>query len=484
MAGLKFSLGLIPDTTKVEEAENKLWKDFEAFKSFEASEELRHYESLKTTISSADFAQKKKEILGRKFKNTEEFKKLSGYKALEKSAAIKNYFKVKESQQLKSYTDLEGSDLLKRLAELEKFMKSDLLSKAKASLGPKEFKESDEAKKEKEYIQLQKNPNLKKHFKFEESKAFSEYKRIAGSEELKKFTDLKEFVNSPKFKEVQDYMALSPKKKYEISEEYKQETEYKELAASEKIVWFYKTKKKYPFGEIEKLELRFEDKFESAKPDAKIWMNRYINGDKVLKRPYVLADDKHAFADGRNIEVSNNKLRILTKKESGKSYTWNPMTGFTEKEFEFTSDMISTAKSFKQKHGIFKAKIKFGNTDVTQAFSLQVDEMLPHIDIAKVDKNKLFAGNFWKNGGNNVSKSLSKTGAGRYKSNFYIISLEWEPGKLVWKINDMVFKTQTQGIPDYEMHLVFNASLKDYASENGLPSAFEIDWVKVYSKKV
>lgn len=482
MAGLKFSLGLIPDTSKVEEAENKLWKDFEAFKSFKDSEELRHYESLKETVNSADFAQKKKEILGQKFKNTDEYKKFSEYKALDKSAAIKNYFKVKESQQLKSYKDLLGSDLLKRLDELDKFMKSDSLSKAKASLGPKEFKASGEAKKEKEYFLLKKNPDIKKHFKFEQSKAYSEYIRIEGSDELKKYIELKEFVHSSKFKEVKDYMALAPKKKYELSDEYKLEMEYKELNASEKIIWFYKTKKKYPFGEIEKLQLRFEDNFETAKPDPKTWMNRYINGDKMIKAPYVLADDKHAFADGKNVEISNNKLRILTKKEPAKAYSWSPVLGFTEKEYSFTSDMVSTAKSFKQKCGIFKAKVKFGNTDVTQAFSLQTEGMLPHIDIAKVDKNKLFSGNFWKKEGKAISSSLSKTSAGRYKSNFYIFSLEWEPGKLVWKINDMVFKTQTQGVPDQEMYVVFNASLKEYAGESGFPSAFEIDWIRVYSK--
>jgi hypothetical protein len=483
MAGLKFLLGLIPDTNKLEEAENKLWKDFEAFKSYETSEELRHFNSLKATLSSADFLQKKKEILGRKFKNTDEYRKLIEFKALNKSAAIKNYFKVKESPMLKAYNDIHGSDLLKKLNELEKFMKSDALSKAKAAQSTKEFRDSEEAKKEKEYLKLKKNPDLKKYFKFENSKAFSEYKRINGSDELKKYYDLKEFVNSSKFKEVQDYMALSPKKKYELSDEYKQETEYKELAVSEKIVWYFKIKKKYPFGKIENLELRFEDIFETGKPDPKKWMNRYVNADKVLNRPYVLADDKHAFTDGMNVEVSNNKLRILTKKEPGKAYTWSPMTGFTEKEYEFTSDMISSAKSFKLKYGVFKAKLKFGNSDVTQAFSLQSDEMLPHIDIAKADKNKFFAGNFWKSGESVVSKSLSKTGAGRYKSDFYIISLEWEPNKLVWKINDLVFKTQTQGVPEQDMHLVFNASLKRYAGENGLPSAFEIDWVKAYSWK-
>lgn len=92
--------------------------------------------------------------------------------------------------------------------------------------------------------------------------------------------------------------------------------------------------------------------------------------------------------------------------------------------------MMSTGKSFKQKEGKFEAKVKLGSSDVTQAFSLMTDQQLPHVDIFKLEKNKLFAGNFWMNGGaKGISKSIDKTGGGRYTKDFHIYSLEWGEGK-------------------------------------------------------
>lgn len=74
-----------------------------------------------------------------------------------------------------------------------------------------------------------------------------------------------------------------------------------------------------------------------------------------------------------------------------------------------------------------EAKVKFGNSGVTQAFLLS-ELMLPHIDVLKYDKGKIFAANFWK-GGSSIEKSLTSTGGGRYSSDFHIVSLLWSLGK-------------------------------------------------------
>ena len=71
----------------------------------------------------------------------------------------------------------------------------------------------------------------------------------------------------------------------------------------------------------------------------------------------------------------------------------------------------------------------------------------------------------------------------KYADTYFIYTLEWSPNKLVWKINDKVFKTQTSGVPQEEMYINFSSNLKKDASESGLPSAMEIDWVRVYKLK-
>ena len=110
------------------------------------------------------------------------------------------------------------------------------------------------------------------------------------------------------------------------------------------------------------------------------------------------------------------------------------------------------------------------------------ESMLPHIDIARFENGKLYSNYFWGQG-ESVHKSISKTGGTKYADNYYIYTLEWSPNKLVWKINDKVFKVQTSGVPQEEMYINFSANLKKNASTAGLPSAMEIDWVRVYSLK-
>ena len=407
MASLRFLFGMIPATSKYESESDKLRSDYQEYKKFEVSDELKHFQELEKEVTSADFQQRVKTIKSRNFKQTEEFKKEQEYRKLLKSPVVKSYFKKKDK---------------------------------------------------------------------EEGKALSE------SSEVKRMFELGDYVKSEKFAEVKKYMSLSANQKFQQSEEYKKQQEYLGLVKSEKIIWYKKILKKYPFSWVEKWDVTFEDTFASSKPDSNTWMNRYLHGDSILNKAYVMADDKHAFTEGKNLEIIDKKLRILTRREKAKGLVWNPAHGFYEKEFDFSSDMISSAKSFSQAYGIIEAKVKFGKSEVSQAFSLMSGQMLPHIDVVKFEKGKIFAANFWK-GASQISKSVSSAGGGKYTSDYHIFTLIWEAGKLTWKVNGVEFKVQTEGVPDKAMFLVFNSSLKEKASDAGIPSAFEIDWVRVYKSK-
>ncbi len=407
MASLRFLFGMIPATSKFEAESDKLRSDYQEYKKFEVSEELKNFQELEKKVNSADFQQKIKTVKSQNFKQTDEYRKEVEYKQLLKSATIKTYFKKKDTD--------EG-------------------------------------------------------------------KTLAESSEVKAFFELEKFVKSEKFAEVKKYMALSAKQKFEITDEFKRQQEYLGLVKSEKILWYKKILKKYPFSWVEKWDLSFEETFESGKPDPKIWMTRYLNGDKLLNKGYSMADDKHAFSDGKNLEVIDKKLRILTRREKAKGLVWDFARGFYEKEFDFTSDMISTGKSFSQAFGVIEAKVKFGNSSVNQAFSLMSEQMLPHIDVLKFEKGKISASNFWKESAK-IEKSVTSSGGGKYSSDYHIVTLIWEAGKMTWKINGIEFKTQTNGVPDKPLFLVFNSSIKEKSGDNGIPSVFEIDWIRVYKAK-
>jgi len=306
--------------------------------------------------------------------------------------------------------------------------------------------------------------------------AFKEYE---SSDELKHFLELEKEVKSSAFVVRKKKMK---KADYLESDEYQKQTEYDVLKKSEKVVWYFKTKKKYPFKEIEKWNLTFEEKFNSGTLDKTKWMTRYYWGEKGMDSSFVLEDDKSFITDGDNIEFYDNKARIVTKAGKAQGLTWRSEQGFVSEDFDFTSGMISTAKSFRQKYGVFKAKVKMAGGSVAQSFWLVSDTMLPHVDVARFENGKLYANYFWGNSPSN-HKSLSKTGGAKYADEYYIFTLEWTPNKLTWKINGKIFKTQTSGVPQDEMYINFSSNLKKDAAESGLPSAMEIDWIRVYKLK-
>ncbi len=398
---------------------------------------------------------------------------------------------AKSDQLRKDYIEFkkfQTSDDLKHFESLEKEVTSGEFSQKVKKIKALKYKGSNEYAQEKEYLKLMKSKPFLKYQKLsgakpaEDSPEYQELKNLESSPEKKRVDELDKIIKSDEFQESKKYLSLSSKERYEHSEEFKKQQELDQLKKSEKIMWYQLIMKKYPFSEVEKWEIDFEDKFESGKLDSKIWMNRYFYGDKILNNGYVFPDDKHAFTDGKNIEFLDKKLRINTRRENAKCLVWNPTLGFFEKEFEFTSDMISSAKGYTTQYGIYEAKVKVADSGVTQAFSLMTDQILPHIDVFRLEKGKLFAGNFWEEG-KVPAKSISSTSGAKFTKDFFIYSLEWQPGILIWKINGLVFKKQTTGVPEKGLYIVFNSSLKEKAKESGIPSSLEIDWVRVYKKK-
>lgn len=475
---------MFPSTAKIESEEDALIKDFNEFNEYADSAELKRYEELDKLVNTSEFAEKKKAIKSQKFSGTEEYKKQQEYLKLKKAKQIKNYYKTKSSKELEEYLRMDGSEELKKYEKLAEYVNSKEFAEEKQNAG-KEFKNSAAYQKEQEYISMQKSSSIRSYFKFKTSPLFENYQKLDGSDEIAGYENLEKFVNSEEFKKVKDYMALSPQKKYEQSEEYQLEQEYLNLKKSEKINWYYKLKKQNDFHKITDWELTFEDDFTNGKPDTKKWMNNYFWGEVLLKDTYALPGDKHLYTEGKNIEIQDSILKIITRKESAEGKIWNPVLGFQQQQFEYTSGLISTGKSFRQKYGKVKTKVRFSGAPVRQAVWMVAEKILPHVDIAKLEKNKLNMGNFWGNitekGG--IHKKNVKKGGGKFSSDYFIYTLEWTPDKLTWKINDLKVMTQTQGIPQEPMYIGFSAGVSGPVADHQLPAGMEIDWVKIYRKK-
>ena len=484
MASLKFILGMFPTTAKLEAEEAALIKDYNDFNEYTDSKELKRYEELDKMINTSEFDHKKKSIKAQKFNQTEEYRKLQEYLRMKQSKHIRDYYKTKTSREFAEYQRIDGSEDLKKYEQLAEYINSKEFTNDRQQAG-KDFKNTAAYGKEQEYLRLQKSQSIRSYFKFKISPQLENFKRLDGSEELAKYEDLEKFVNSEKFMKVKAFMALSPQKKYEQSEEYKLEQEYIGLKNSEKINWYYKLKKKNDFRKVTDWEMTFEEDFKNPKLNPKTWLNNYYWGDAILKDTYSLPGDKHMNTPGKNIEIKDGVLRITTRKENVEGKIWNPVLGFQQQQFDYTSGLVCTGKGFRQKYGVFKAKVRFSNTPLKQAVWMVGEKILPHIDIAKLEKNKIHVANFWGNinekGGTN--KKIYKKGGSKFSTDYFIYTLEWTPDKLVWKINDLEAMTQTQGVPQDPMYIGFSAGVSAPVPDHMLPASMDIDWVRVYRKK-
>ncbi len=459
-------------------------KGKDIYEKYYGSKEWENFESLEEFIKSSDFLTQKDKIDKKEYASSELKKQEDEYKKLNGSKEIKLFKKLYALPEAKDYIELKNSEKLENYEKIKGIVESDSFKQEKKKIEKSTFKDTPEYKKEQRLKSLQKSADHKKYTKILNSKEYKAFQELNGGEKISNFEQLEKFMGSDEFKEVKSYMLLKPVEKYKQSEEYKKEMAYNELANSENIKWFYKAQKEDRFKEIKYLDLTFEDDFNENKLDTKKWMTRYFWGDALLKDSFSLDSDNHLNTDGKNIEVNNGVLSIVTKKEELQGKAWNPQLGFIMKNFSYSSGVINTGNSFRQKYGVFEAKIKLtASKPVGHAFWLISDQILPHIDIVKYDKN-VWMNNFWLNGENSVHKNMKKLKPSKYTSGYFIYTLEWKKDLLTWKVNGKVIATQTTGVPNDAMYLNFSSGIFNSKQEaSNVPVKFDVDWVRCYQYK-
>ncbi len=499
MASLRAIIGMYPKTSEIEARRSALIKEFNDFKDFEQSDELKEYYELEKLIRSPEFSQRKMHIKSRKYKDTDEYRKEQEYRQLKKASDIKLYYKTKNSQQLQDFKWFDRSDELKKLKDLEDYLKSEEYfriknfmklprrKREKISDKPTEalsFKETDAYRKLQEYKALKSSKPAKDYFKFKNSKAYNNYKHLDSSERIARFEELEKYLQTDEFKNKKDYMLLSPGEKLKLSDEYKKEQNYEELKKSDKFVWYFKLKGSDKFDDLKRWKITFEDDFSTPKLDRGKWNTRYFWGEVLMNEGYAQAGEKHFFTDKDNFEISDSVLKIITRKEKASGKEWNATIGFFEKEFDYTSGLINTGNSFRQQYGIFEAKIRIGKSyPVNHAFWMLSDHITPHIDVMKAEK-KLKMNFFWGdvNQPGRIRRKSSGLGISRFTDDYYIYSLEWNQERITWKINGVKVASANRNLPKSPMYINFSSGLYKDANGTVLPAVFEIDWVRCYQR--
>ncbi len=482
MMNLRILFGWIPASADYEARQTALRKEYGELISFSRSKELADYSELEKTVLSSDFARRKKEILGRKYSDTPEYRKEKEYLKLKKQKDIRQYYQAKDSVQLKDFLEFDRSYDLKHYHTLESLVKSEEFARLKRELGRKKFRKTPEYEKLLEFKALQKSQRIKDYFSFKSSLKYVNFNQLIGSEKIDSFEHLEKFLKSEEFLKVKEYGLLPSKKKLQMSEEYRMEQQYKEWKKSEKFTWYFKTRNSRKFDEIKRWTMTFSDEFESQNLDRNKWMTRHYWGETILHDSYVNEGEVQFYPEENNIEITGSILKIVTRRQKISGKVWNPAIGFYPRDFDYTSAIINSGARFRQQYGLFEVKVRFNlNSPVSHACWMIADLMLPQLDIARAS-DKIRVGSYF--GNPNVKGGVDKKAAAlsrqKYGKDYQIFSLEWTPEKLVWKINGVTLYKTTRGIPQVPMYINVSSSLYKDVNGSVLPAEVEVDWIRCY----
>jgi len=438
----------IPKTSKIEQDRTNLKKEFNDYNEFKTSVDLKHFKELGKYLE----AKEHKDLLVSIQKNkASEEGKIKSFEAQKKSKKIKIYFKFKDSQKLKDFEttsesrDLERYNELKELTSSAEFssIKNKILNtiqeakrKGKEEKSEKPDQQKVEAEKqlnemlqqEKEFKQLSKSRPIKFYFKFRDSRKFKEFQAFDKSKELSDYLALEKYLDSEEHKE--KLLAVSAQE----TDENKKIKEHQEFKNSKKYKWYLELKGSNKFDELKNWKIVFEDDFSMDSLETGKWMTRYYWGDKLVNDAYALEFDKAFPTDGKNIEV-NKTLKILTKKEKIEGKKWKLPFGFIPQEFDYTTGLVSTAKSVRLKYGKVEAKIKVNYAKpVNYNFWMASEQNLPHVDILKLQKKKsrvnvgLTYGDVSDTKG--PTKKTTEFSGLDVSQDFFIYPLDWSTEKL------------------------------------------------------
>jgi hypothetical protein len=482
MVNLRILFGWVPASAEYEARQTALQKEYSDLISFSQSKELADYIELEKTVLSSDFVHRKKEISGRKYSDTPEYRKEKEYLSLKKNRDLKQYYQTKDSVQLKDFLEFDRSFDLKHFHTLESFVQSDEFARVKRELGKKKFRKSPEYEKFLEFKALQKSQRIRDYFSFKSSKRYINFNLLIGSEKIDSYEHLEKYLKTGEFIKVKEYSLLPAKKKLQMSEEYRMEQQYNEWKKSEKFKWYFKTRNSKKFDELKRWRMTFSDEFDSRNLDLNKWMTRHYWGETILHDSYVNEGEIQFYPEDKNIELNNSILKIVTRRQKINGKVWNPAIGFYPRDFDYTSAIINSGARFRQQYGLFEVKVRFNlNNPVSHACWMIADQMLPQLDIARAS-DRIRMGSYF--GNPNVKGGVDKTAAAisrdKYGKDYQIFSLEWTPDKLIWKINGVIIYKTTRGVPQVPMYINISSSLYKDVNGSVLPAEVEVDWIRIY----
>ena len=400
------------------------------WRQIEKSPELAEYQELKKKVENSDFQERKNELANRKYKDTDEGKKMKMLDRLRSSLSMRGYQYALENENFQSFLKYRDSEAFQN--------------------------------KEDNSISASERRMYNMIFR---SAFYKNYQKVLNSPELKQLQELEKETATEDFK--QRNALWADEKRWQHSEEYKIEKRYLELANSEDIKFFFESRKE----KIDWAEL-FRPSFDDDMSSSKNWKPGYGYANPAMKDGHSRTSERQAYNGGKNTFHAEGRMDIETREESKKAVAWDEKKGFVEHVFEYTSDVMNTKEAFAQESGLFMAKVRtqgvghhfFGLTTGKQGSPMVA---LYH-----------YNGSTHQMGYVDGAKTRMVDLTGVLRSMYHVYTFRWTKNELIWFVNDMEVLRLPNRLPKEAMFFLAQSWLP--MAEKGGEGKLKVQWARVY----
>ncbi len=268
------------------------------------------------------------------------------------------------------------------------------------------------------------------------------------------------------------------KKAYRQSPMYEKELRINALKQDSDIKQFLHVEQSNAFDFIKHYKEIYLDDFSGHDLDKEQWINAYRWSYRHIKGNYSNINEFQAYTEGKNTEVIDGQVHIVTKRKEAEGRIWHKDKGFLKKSFKFTSDLI-TGESHLNRSGCVLIKFKLeGACKALQHFIRAYDDnnqrCITLLESLSPRKFRIGRSLKTKEGQDDFYSNVSGI---NLEKDFHILELEWNSEIMSWRINGRLIHQDFRMPEIRNMHLTIGSRLTKEAGGEG---RIIVDYIRYY----
>ncbi len=424
--------GKMLSTDTYEKTVSELQARVKRWREIEKSPELAEYYALKKVVESSDFKERKETLMNRKYKDTDEGRKMLALRRLVSSRSIRRYREALKDEEFQAFLAFRDTDEFRKIKSLKECLKSGIMMK---------------------YRWLN------------DSSYFKNYLSVQNSSELRQLEALEKETATEDFQK--RHALWADTKRWQHSEEYQTEQRYLALANSDDIKFFFEQREE----RIDWAEL-FRPSFEDHMESGANWKPGFGYANPAMKDGHSRTSERQAYVGGKNSFFLDGRMDIETREESHKALAWDEKRGFVEHVFDYTSDVMNTKAAFAQESGMFSAKVRCQGAG-HHFFGLTTGKLNSPM-IALYHYN----GKVHQMGYVDGDKTKMVDLTGMLRSMYYVYTFRWTKHELIWYVNDMEVLRIPNKLPKEAMFFFAQSWLPK--TEKGGEGKLKVQWARAF----